>query len=238
MLRSPEQSGRDPFRRIVGSGHPLECHLNAFVGTYTVETEVQHMVCSATRTVGEFAALAFALAAMILIGTTSHADAGPEPDELEFDAAILDELSPGKRAMVIVGGHPLFLLRPDDEVLRDLQLLDNALDTASSHSYNAELDVFAYWGSSPYFGCLLIEVPKGDPSAPQSWLGGYIDPCYDQALSFDYAGRALSGDFQFVPDNTRQSGDLQAPTLELTESGTIRVSPAYSRQWREPPQST
>ena len=191
---------------------------------------------SGIKTLSDLAAPAFALAAVLLFGPTSYAD--PEPDDLEFDAAILVDLSPGSRTMAIVGGHPLFLLRPDDAVRRDLELLDEVLDTASSRSYNAQLDVYAYWGSSPHFGCILIEVSKGDPSAPRSWLGGYVDPCNDHDLSFDYAGRSLSGEFQFVPDSTRQAGDLQAPALELTDSGTIRVSPAYSRPWKEPPQST
>jgi ubiquinol-cytochrome c reductase iron-sulfur subunit len=100
----------------------------------------------------------------------------------------LDEIKPGVFSIIKFADRPVIVVRPDQEMLRDLRGLNSHVWGPSISSTEAP-HVFVYVGVSTFRGCGVWHRPKGHVDMGPEWKGGWIDPCHMGA--WDYAGRTL-----------------------------------------------
>jgi ubiquinol-cytochrome c reductase iron-sulfur subunit len=157
-----------------------------------------------------FIAIGLVLAAIPFVASMRAADEGSGASPY-VDVPIATVL-PGEFAVVEIGKRPVAVVRANADMLR-------ALHDATSRTWSGRApvpsagDFFVFSFESTYRGCLLQHRPKATTSSPDSWTGGFYDPCHVGA--WDYAGRALR--------SSAQLRDLLSGRVELRAPDTLRI---------------
>jgi Rieske Fe-S protein len=137
----------------------------------------------------------------------------------------IKELKPGEFRRIEIHGLPLMILAPDGTIMNDLAKLDPHTWDPTRASFNAEHNVFIYWGISTRLGCDLTHYPKGAPPRPveqgRTWHGGYFDRCHDS--SYDYAGRTIKT-YEYTANGfNAEVPNLRVPQYEIRKDGTVLI---------------
>lgn len=170
----------------------------------TVDLKRRRMLVNATAGVGVVGAAAFAAPLLASWMPSARAKAAGAPVEVN-----ISKIEDGQLVRVIWRGKPVWLIRRNEETLKNLTsneklLADpNCSVTTQQPSYarnatrSRKPEMLITIGICTHLGCSPTYIPEiGDTSMGAGWKGGFFCPCHGS--SFDMAGRV----FKNVPAPT------------------------------------
>jgi Rieske Fe-S protein len=142
----------------------------------------------------------------------------------------LPTLEPGVVKRIKIRNNYLFLLRPNQEQIESISLLDGHVWDKTT-KYNNDLGLYVYWGHSTKWGCPLENKEPQESlilhwNINAKWLGGYWDGWCE--VSYDYAGRAIKTWEYTYNGYTFQHENLKVPTV-FRKAGDNYLVSIYQR---------
>ena len=154
----------------------------------------------------------------VLVGSLAPSDrAHAVRSNWAFPADTLDGIEPGEVRIGKTDRGPVFIVRPNEEIWSDLEIVRERANNPLFNTYDDERDLFIVWGVYGFSRtkCALRHAPKHDRPNEPSWPGGYFDPC--NGRHFDYAGRILDIPNSWIEPN------LQRPFFEIQPQGWAQI---------------
>lgn len=165
----------------------------------------RRLLTTVTTGVGLAGATALAVPLVASMKPSARALAAGAPVEVD-----IEDLAPGQMKVVEWRGKPVWILRRDDAMLKDLEKIAGELSDPNSqvaeqqpaYAQNATRsirpDVLVVLGVCTHLGCAPTKsFEKGAPSGMgDDWVGGFFCPCHGS--KFDLSGRV----FKNVPAPT------------------------------------
>lgn len=165
----------------------------------------RRLLTTVTTGVGLAGATALAVPLVASMKPSARALAAGAPVEVD-----IEDLAPGQMKVVEWRGKPVWILRRDDTMLKDLEKIAGELSDPNSqvaeqqpaYAQNATRsirpDVLVVLGVCTHLGCAPTKsFEKGAPSGMgDDWVGGFFCPCHGS--KFDLSGRV----FKNVPAPT------------------------------------
>ena len=156
----------------------------------------RRLLTTVTTGVGLAGATALAVPLVASMKPSARALAAGAPVEVD-----IDDLAPGQMKVVEWRGKPVWILRRDDAMLKDLEKIAGELSDPNSqvaeqqpaYAQNATRsirpDVLVVLGVCTHLGCAPTKsFEKGAPSGMgDDWVGGFFCPCHGS--KFDLSGR-------------------------------------------------
>jgi len=171
------------------------------VSTDNIDKSKRRFLTAATSVVGAVGVGAVAVPFISSWMPSARAQAAGAPVEADFS-----KLQPGGRVVVEWRGKPVWIVRRNEETLKNLDKLaaSNVLLDPDSKNTDQQPDYAAdkYRAQKPeysvligictHLGCSPTYLPLGKANnLGKDWLGGFFCPCHGS--KFDLAGRVYSG---------------------------------------------
>lgn len=159
----------------------------------------RRMLLAATAAVGSVGAIYVATPFVLSMDPSEKAKAAGAPIEVD-----ISKLQPGQLMTVEWRGKPVWVLRRNEAMLKDMLLIEDKLRDAGSdelsqqphyaknshRSINPEYMVMV--GICTHLGCAPTYRPEfAPPDLGPEWKGGFFCPCHGSR--YDLAGRVFSG---------------------------------------------
>lgn len=164
-----------------------------------VDLRRRRFLTAATSVVGAVGAAYVAVPFVASMQPSARARAAGAP--VEFD---ISKLEPGQKLTVEWRGKPVWVVRRDEQNLKDLETLSDKLrdpnstvaDQQPSYAQNVARSIKPEYlvvvGICTHLGCaptyMLDEIPPGESD---DWKGGFFCPCHGS--KFDLSGRVYQG---------------------------------------------
>ncbi len=137
-------------------------------------------------------------------------------------------LRPGEVKRFKANGMPLIVVRPNKEMLSDLNYLnDHVWNNQRIGKHVVDGNVFYVFygiGSEAGHTCGVAHHSKAEtnPGLPMhEWLGGFVDLCRDN--NYDYSGRAIRTMKHTFINKNIEVPNLVAPETSLKSDGLIHI---------------
>ena len=122
---------------------------------------------------------------------------------------------------------PVILLKPSEQTLENLVLLNDHVWNKDSSSYNSEHNFFIYYGlgTLPRKNCITVHQSQEEGSNVEenTWFGGFWEQCGD--VNYDYSGRAIKTDRFTIVNSGFKADNLFTPAYEVLSGGRIILKP-------------